>query len=150
MQRIIRKSRFHAPSPIGGIISHSVSWNGHSLVGYSLALLIGMGFVGLYVPKVDEWVNVMAHAPAPANTKAPAPATTTSPASTASSPCQQLQEDILNGTELKIVNDMNQIVIDKTANATARQYAGYYTGRDAANKSVQEKEIPIVQFYCNV
>jgi hypothetical protein len=44
---------------------------------------------------------------------------------------------------------MNAITQDKTANGTARQYAGYHAGRDTANKSVQEKEIPIIQFYGN-
>jgi len=44
---------------------------------------------------------------------------------------------------------MNAIIQCKMANGTTRQHAGYYAGRDSANKSVQEKEIPVIQFYGN-
>ena len=45
---------------------------------------------------------------------------------------------------------MKAIAEDKATDDTAREYAGYYANRDAANKSAQEKEIPIIEFYCSL
>jgi hypothetical protein len=86
------------------------------------------------------------HAPAPANAAASAPAGDPSPS--AASSCDALAEAILAGSEADIIATMNALLADASANATAREYAGYYLGRDAANRSVQEKQIPIIRFYC--
>jgi hypothetical protein len=115
--------------------------NGHRF-GYLVAILIGMGMVGLWIPGGRGWVNVMFHAPAPANAAASAP----SPS--AASSCDALEEAILTGSKADIVATMNAVLADTSATATAREYAGYYLGRDAANRSVQEKQIPIIRFYC--
>ncbi len=99
-------------------------------IGYSvtavIALLIGAGKV-----------TVTASTP------------TAAAAITAPSACKQLREAFLHGDEAGITARMKAIAEDKTTNDTAREYAGYYANRDAANKSAQEKEIQIIQFYCS-
>ncbi|HZX98791.1 MAG TPA: hypothetical protein VFE92_04775 [Dermatophilaceae bacterium] len=45
---------------------------------------------------------------------------------------------------------MKRIVKDETANDTAREWAGYYIGRDGTNESRQATEIELIQFYCGL
>jgi len=136
-----------------------VSWNGHHLVGTLVALLVGMGIVGAWVPLGEGWVNVMAHAPAPMNAPptdpaagnnpnpSPAPGTTTK-ATLVRSSCEKLQEAILNGSEADIVAGMKDVIADRTVDETSRKVAGHYTFRDKGNESKQKKNLLILQDSC--
>jgi len=45
---------------------------------------------------------------------------------------------------------MKALVADKTAPATAREYARYYTVRDKGNKQLQEMDVSLIQMSCTV
>jgi hypothetical protein len=108
-----------------------VGWNGHYLVGYSVAIIV----ILLITVKIE---TVHADAPAPA------------PSHSASSSCEQLRQERLDGSPASIVESMKRIVKDETANDTAREWAGYYIGRDGTNESRQATEIELIQFYCGL
>ena len=76
--------------------------------------------------------------------------TAPAPATPAASSCDVAREAFLTGTEADIVKSMNGVLADRTAHDTARQFAKFYNGRDRANKSKQETDIKIVQFYCSL
>ena len=76
--------------------------------------------------------------PADPTTAAPAPST-----------CDLAREAILTGTPADITKAMNALVADKTANATAREYARYYTGRDKDNKQFREMDVSLIQMSCS-
>jgi len=42
------------------------------------------------------------------------------------------------------------MIHDKTADATAREYARYYLGRDKASKQFREMDIGLIQMSCSV
>jgi hypothetical protein len=113
-----------------------VNWNGHYLIGYTVAQVITF----LIRAKM-----VTVHKSAPASTsvissllgtgwtswKDPAAAATTPSASS----CDLAREASLTGSRAGIVDAMSALVADKTLNATAREHAGNHSGRDASNKS---------------
>jgi uncharacterized protein YkwD len=66
------------------------------------------------------------------------------------SSCDLAREAILTGGRAGIVDAMPALVADKTLSATAREHAGDYSGRDASNRSRQDKKIPIIKFYCDL
>ena len=76
--------------------------------------------------------------PADPTTAAPAPST-----------CDLAREAILTGTPADITKAMNALVADKTANATAREYARYYTGRDKDSKDLREMDVSLIQMSCS-
>ena len=43
---------------------------------------------------------------------------------------------------------MAALVADKTAPETAREYAQYYSGRDAGNKQMQTMDTELIQMSC--
>ena len=96
-------------------------------------------------------------APATSAPAAPAPA---APAPTAEAPvaepvpaattCDKAREAILTGTPSDITAAMKALVADKTAPATAREYARYYTVRDKGNKQLQEMDVSLIQMSCTV
>jgi hypothetical protein len=120
-----------------------VNWNGHYIVGYIVAIsitaLIARGLVAFYTG--TEWVSWAAHTPTPD----PISSAPSSTPSSLAAPCYGLREA---RDPDAITTSIMSIAADKAANDTAGEYAGYYLGRDAANASVQNKEIPIIQFYC--
>jgi hypothetical protein len=68
------------------------------------------------------------------------------PATPAASSCDVAREVLLTGSEADITASMKALVADKTVNATARQLAHDYIGRDKASKSAQER----IQFFCGL
>jgi hypothetical protein len=78
---------------------------------------------------------------APAADPAPAPA----PAATT---CDVAREAILTGTPDSIAAAMLALTADKSAPATAREYAQYYTGRDAGQKDMQTMDTSLIQMSC--
>jgi hypothetical protein len=96
-------------------------------------------------------------APATSAPAAPAPA---APAPTAEAPvaepvpaattCDKAREAILTGTPSDITAAMKALVADKSAPATAREYARYYTIRDKDNKQLQEMDVSLIQMSCTV
>lgn len=133
-----------------------MSWNGHHLVGTLVALLVGMGIVGVWVPLGEGWVNVMAHAPAPLNAPAPGPVPRNNPNPSAApettpvrSSCEKLREAIQNGNEAAIVSGMKVVIADETVDDTSRKVARHYTFRDKGNGCQQKRNLLILQDSCN-
>jgi hypothetical protein len=135
----------------GGIINHSVGWNGHTLVGYCLALvvtfLIGAKMVSVHdFPSAPTSVSSSFSGAgwATSGGKASDPVAPFSAAREASS-CDKLQDAIQTGREAEIIASLQAIVADKTVNVTAREDARHYIGQDKASKSAQGR----IQFYCH-
>ena len=45
---------------------------------------------------------------------------------------------------------MKALIADKTAPATAREYASYYNVRDKGNKQLQQMDVSLIQMSCTV
>jgi hypothetical protein len=58
------------------------------------------------------------------------------------------KEAILTGTPASITAAMKALVADKSADSTAREYAQYYTGRDAGQKDMQTMDTSLIQMSC--
>jgi hypothetical protein len=76
------------------------------------------------------------------------PAPVAAPAPVAST-CDVAREAILTGTPVSITAAMAALVADKTAPAIAREYAQYYTGRDAGQKDMQTMDTGLIQAACS-
>jgi len=93
-------------------------------------------------------------APLPQAPPASAPVTTEAPAAEAPVPapaattCDKAREAILTGTPADITAAMKALVVDKTAPATAREYARYYTVRDKTDKQMREMDVSLIQMSC--
>jgi hypothetical protein len=94
----------------------------------------------------------MAAAPSPAVTVAGPETTVTVTAApavpAAGTACDVAKEAILTGTPAAINAAMVALVADKTADSTAREYAQYYVGRDAGDKSMQTADVGLIQISC--
>jgi hypothetical protein len=159
------------PAKEWGVIRHSVSWNGHHLIGTFVAIvitgLIALKMVTVHPPApcqdslFDSLTRMTCTAAAPARildtrtassvtgtavltVTAPGPATATRFASS----CERLQEAIQSGSEADIVAGMNAVSADETVDATSRKVAGHYTGRDRADESRQKRNLLILQDSC--
>jgi len=138
------------------IIKHTVSWNGHHLVGTFVALLVGMGLVALRFPTESGWVNVPFHASAPVSVATSAhnpiprdsPAPLPDPTASVSSSCEKLQEAIQNGSEADIVAGMKVVIADGAVDDTSRKVAGHYIDRDTGNESQQKRNLLILRDSC--
>lgn len=77
---------------------------------------------------------------------------TTKAAKKASTPkantCDVAREAILTGTPKQIAAALKKLQADKTADATAREYARYYLVRDKGDKDMQEMDISLIQTAC--
>jgi hypothetical protein len=80
----------------------------------------------------------------------PAPTETQPAAAPASTPstCDIAREATLTGTPSDVTAAMAALVADKTAPATAREYAQYYSGRDAGNKQMQTMDVELIRMSC--
>ena len=84
---------------------------------------------------------------APVATEAPPVAEAPAPAPVAST-CDKAREAILTGTPAGITKAMKALVADKSAPATAREYARYYTVRDKDSKDLREMDVSLIQMSC--
>jgi hypothetical protein len=66
------------------------------------------------------------------------------------STCDRAREAFLTGTQTDIDNAMHALIADKTAPATAREYAQYYIQRDATDSSMREMDKSLIQTTCEV
>jgi hypothetical protein len=69
---------------------------------------------------------------------------------TAATTCDIAREAILTGTKAQIKAAMKKLQADKTADATAREYARYYLGRDAGQPDMQEMDVSLIQMSCTL
>lgn len=72
------------------------------------------------------------------------------PAEEKATTCDVARESILTGSPADITKAMKGLAADKKADATAREYARYYTGRDKGDKDMQEMDIGLIQMSCSV
>jgi len=78
---------------------------------------------------------------------APAPVAE-APAADAASTCDVVREALLTGSPAKITSSMKALIADKTAPATAREYARYYTVRDKGQPSLQSMDESLITMSC--
>ncbi|HYN65474.1 MAG TPA: hypothetical protein VES93_01215 [Ornithinibacter sp.] len=76
-------------------------------------------------------------------------ATKEAPAEKAST-CDVAREAILTGTAKEIKASFTALIKDKKADATAREYARYYLGRDKGDKDLQEMDVSLIQTACSL
>ncbi len=76
-----------------------------------------------------------------ASVSAPAPEASTTT-------CDVVREALLTGSPAQIMASMEALIADKTAPATAREYARYYTVRDKGNKEMQTMDESLIQISC--
>jgi len=70
------------------------------------------------------------------------------PAKPKASSCDVAREAILTGSQAQINKAMKALVADKSADATAREYARYYIGRDKGDKDMREMDVSLIQTAC--
>lgn len=75
---------------------------------------------------------------------------TDEPAADDATTCDKAREAILTGTPKEIKAALTALQKDKTADATAREYARYYLGRDKNDKDLQEMDISLIQTACSI
>lgn len=90
-------------------------------------------------------------------TASPLPQDTTSvsqPAVKAKKPkvsaCNQVREAFLTGTVKTQTKALKRLKADKNADATAREYAGYWLVRDKANKQLREMDQTLIVSACSL
>jgi hypothetical protein len=74
---------------------------------------------------------------------------TTEPAPAAST-CDVTREALLTGTQAEISASLKALMADKTADATAREYADYYLNRDKTSPDMREMDIGLIRMSCSV
>jgi hypothetical protein len=77
-----------------------------------------------------------------------APTADPAPAASPASTCDVAREALLTGTPTSIAAAMHALQADRTAPAIAREYAQYYTGRDAGQKDQQTSDQELIQMSC--
>lgn len=89
--------------------------------------------------------STVASAPAAPTDAATTEAAPTAPSTTS---CDAAREAFLTGTPKTIRSSLLALKADKTANATAREYADYYVNRDASDNSLQEMDKGLINMSC--
>lgn len=74
---------------------------------------------------------------------------TTTTTTAAASTCDVVREALLTGSPAEIAASMRALVADKTADATAREYADYYLNRDKNEPSLQDMDISLIRMSCS-
>ena len=93
--------------------------------------------------------------PIPQGTASPAAsaAVSTKPAAEAPaasvSTCDAVREAFLTGTPAQIAKALHALQIDKTADATAREYAQYWLIRDAKEKDMRSMDQDLITSACS-
>lgn len=133
-------------------------------IGYTtvaiIALAVGLTGCGSTATPIPQGVAATKAAPAPAAPKAapaPEPAAVEPVAeppapepAAAVSTCDAAREALLTGTPREITAAMLALKADKTMDGTAREYAGYYTGRDKGNKQMQSMDESLISMSCTL
>jgi hypothetical protein len=99
-------------------------------------------------PNVTKTVTQQAPAKTVTVTVTAEPPAAAQPAPGGSS-CDKAREAILTGSPADINASMKALIADTTAPSIAREYARYYTGRDAGQKDMQEMDITLIQSACS-
>jgi hypothetical protein len=68
----------------------------------------------------------------------------------AASSCDVVREALLTGTPAEINASMKALMADKTADATAREYADYYLNRDKAEPDMQKMDVSLIRMSCSI
>lgn len=68
----------------------------------------------------------------------------------APSTCDVAREALLTGSSEDIRKAMQALKVDKSADATAREYADYYLNRDARQPDLQEMDKSLIQSSCSL
>lgn len=79
----------------------------------------------------------------------PVTTVTTVEVQVAASTCDVVREALLTGTTADIEASMAQLVADKSADATAREYADYYINRDKTQPTMREMDISLIRMSCS-
>jgi hypothetical protein len=89
---------------------------------------------------------------APSSSSAPAAPVESSSAlaKPKASTCDVAREAILTGTPASLDKALKALQNDKTADATAREYARYYLVRDKGNKDLQEMDLSLISSACQL
>jgi len=72
------------------------------------------------------------------------------PAAEKPSTCDAAREAILTGSKAQIAAALKALQNDKTADATAREYARYYLVRDKGDAQLQEMDLGLISTSCSV
>lgn len=64
------------------------------------------------------------------------------------SSCAQAREAFLTGSKADVNRALKRLKSDRKADGIAREYAGYYLGRDKNNKSLQEMDQSLIVSAC--
>jgi hypothetical protein len=75
---------------------------------------------------------------------------TTAPAAKTASSCDVVREAFLTGTPAELEASLKALVADKTADATAREYADYWLNRDKGDTQMQEMDEGLIKMACSV
>jgi hypothetical protein len=76
--------------------------------------------------------------------------TPTTEAAPAASTCDVTREALLTGTQAEITASLKALMADKTADATAREYADYWLNRDKTSPEMREMDIGLIRMSCSV
>lgn len=81
-----------------------------------------------------------------------ATATTASPtpSTPAVSSCDRVREAFLTGTKAEIEAALRALVADRSADGTAREYAGYYLKRDRNSADLREMDQSLISTSCSL
>lgn len=66
------------------------------------------------------------------------------------STCDVVREAFLTGTVKEQAAALKKLKADKSADATAREYAGYWLGRDKGDPSLQEMDQTLIVSACSL
>lgn len=65
------------------------------------------------------------------------------------STCDRVRESFLTGTKAEQVKALKQLKADRGADGTAREYAGYWLGRDKGEPDMQEMDQSLIVSLCS-
>lgn len=73
---------------------------------------------------------------------------TDTPDATEVTTCDVAREMFLTGSKAEIHQALKDLKADSTADGSAREYAGYYLGRDSGDKDLQEMDQTLIVSIC--
>ena len=114
-----------------------------------IALLTAAAIAGLMLTACGAASSPLPQAADTPAAEAPADTPAAEPAAPAASTCDVVREAFLTGTVKKQTSALKKLKADKTADAIAREYAGYWLIRDAKSKSLRELDQTLIVSACS-
>lgn len=119
------------------------------LAATALAVTVTLSGCAPVAEPIPQGSQTSASNNSPAKSKTPAkkvPAKTLPRVSS----CDQVREAFLTGSKAEVIAALKRLKADKSADGTAREYAGYWLGRDRSDPQMREMDETLIVSTCTL